>query len=373
MTSKRRVVHLVSHLDHGGLERIVYELAIRTDPASYEVSVVCLSELGLLASHLERSRPVGLFPPQGHLSLLWPRQLATYLERHQADIVHCHSGVWLKSARAAEVAGINVIYTEHGRVYPEPTLATLLDRYAARLTHTTVAVSPSVQVDLTSRIVPPDIPVHLVPNGVSPGSRPTATRKAAVRAELGCPEDAILVGSFGRLEPVKGYSDLIRAIAVIRDTDTEDGSIRLVIGGEGSQRDSLEALTRELQVRDRVSFLGWREDARELMSALDVFALSSYSEGTSVSLLEAMEAGVCPVVTDVGGNAAVLGDRLCGALVPPASPKLLAQRLSHFARNNDDRAEAGRAASERVRSRFGLDRMVSHYEQLYASIIADSH
>jgi glycosyltransferase involved in cell wall biosynthesis len=114
-----------------------------------------------------------------------------------------------------------------------------------------------------------------------------------------------------------------------------------------------------------VRWLGWRDDIAHLHEAFTLFTMSSRSEGTSISLLEAMSAGLCPVVTDVGGNAAVLGDDLRHRLVPPCDPDALASAWLAALRDADARENDGRAARARVVSAFTLEAMVRTYERLY--------
>jgi glycosyltransferase involved in cell wall biosynthesis len=128
----------------------------------------------------------------------------------------------------------------------------------------------------------------------------------------------------GWLEPVKAYDLMIEAIVRLR-AGCSDGPLPvLLVAGDGSERQRLEALAASQGAGGAVSLLGWRDDIDALHSAFTIFSLSSRSEGTSVSLLEAMSAGLCPVVTDVGGNATVLGPDLRHRLVAPGNPLALA-------------------------------------------------
>jgi glycosyltransferase involved in cell wall biosynthesis len=111
--------------------------------------------------------------------------------------------------------------------------------------------------------------------------------------------------------------------------------------------------------------VGWRSDIERITRAFTIFAMSSHSEGTSVSLLEAMSSGLCPVVTDVGGNSIVLGAELSHRLVRPNDPEALARALTDALRNEELRERDARAARARVVDDFGLEAMVRRYETLY--------
>src|SRR5665213_2091349 len=148
---------------------------------------------------------------------------------------------------------------------------------------------------------------------------------------------------------------------------------RLVLVGDASERQSLERTASDLGVSGAIRFMGWRSDIERIQRAFTIFSMSSHSEGTSVSLLEAMSAGLCPVVTDVGGNAAVLGPELKHRLVPPEDPVALARALSDALRDASARTRDASVARARVLHHFSLDSMVHRYETLYTEALATRH
>jgi len=139
----------------------------------------------------------------------------------------------------------------------------------------------------------------------------------------------------------------------------------LVVVGDGAERGRLGVLAQRLGIADGVRLLGWRDDVDDLHAMFDLFTLASRSEGTSVSLLEAMSAGLCPVVTDVGGNGAVLGDILGHRLVPEGDAAALAVAWQRALDGPDGRRRDGAEARSRAVDRFGLGEMVRTYQALY--------
>src|SRR6185503_17537792 len=125
----------------------------------------------------------------------------------------------------------------------------------------------------------------------------------------------------------------------------------------------------ELGVARRVKFLGWRNDPERLYGSFDVFTLSSFSEGTSISLLESMSSGVCPAVTDVGGNSAVLGPELSSLMVPSNDVDGLAALWCRLLSDPVERARMGRLARARVMAQFSLDSMVVKHVALYRELL----
>lgn len=367
--SRIRVVHAVTDLLFGGLQQLVVQMAERVDPARFETHVLVYGRTGPLADGLAGHAALHRAPPnQPAWSLAWPRELAAQLRALQPDVVHSHSGVWLKTARAARMAGVPlVVHTDHGRLIPDPWHARWLDRAGSRFTDVVVAVSEPLAERLRRQVVAFPDRVRVVINGVDtdtlqPGSAP------GLRDELGLEASDLVIGSVGRLERIKGYDVMVESLACL-DRLAPDRRAVLLLVGDGSERPALEARARELGLADRIRFLGWRQDLPRLLATFDLFALTSRSEGTSVSLLEAMSAGVCPVVTDVGGNADVLGPDLRHRLVPSEDPEAIARGwLAALADPDACRRDAARARARAVE--HSLRRMVAAYAAIYEEGLA---
>lgn len=366
-----RVTHVVFDLHGGGLESLIATLVQSLAGTSIHSSVVTLSgragrvgeSLRPLLSHLDILRPL-----RG-ASMLAPLGLVRALQRQQPQVVHLHSGAWFKPALGARLAGVPaIIYTEHGRVHHDPWMQRQLDSLASRWTARVVAVSDSLAVYLRQVLRIPGERLQVIENGVNLDRFSPGAPSAQLRRRLGLPDGALVVGALGRLEHVKGYDRLIQAFREIRGGEITAAPRYLVIAGEGSEREGLRALADNLGLRERVIFPGWFDEPAELYRLFDVFAVSSRSEGLSLSLLEAMACGVVPVVTDVGANRLVLGDTL-GAFVH-AEDAWSAFTGSVAALLSDPalRARLGGAATQRVRERFSLARVVAQYRSLYEEL-----
>lgn len=369
-----RVLHVVLNLEAGGLERLVVELANRIDPSEFESHVLVLQYPGRHARELEKRVTVHVAPPSGRWSMIRPSGLARMLRRIAPDVVHTHSGVWYKASLAARLARVRgTIHTDHGRLLPDPFGDRLSDGLAARRTQTVVAVSEPLAVYLQEALRVPKQKLQVVRNGVSIDHRITPEaerRRNAVRAEMHLSAGTSLIGSVGRLDAIKGYDVLIDAYRLLRESWTAGPPPALMIAGDGPERLRLHARVAELPEATRrdVHLLGWRTDVNDLLNALDVFTLSSHSEGTSVSLLEAMSASVCPVVTAVGGNPTVLGETLAHRLVPANDAASLALGLRSAASDAPERMRDAQRARGRVEAEFSVDAMVRRYEELYRGL-----
>lgn len=368
-----RVAYVVQNLNFGGMERVLHDLASRLPPQGFEVHVVVLEYLGRFAEGLPSAVVLHQAPGMSPLSLLYPKKLAKLLRAISPDVIHSHGGVWLKSSGAARLAHVPVaVHTDHGRPDPVGLIDRIIDNWASRPTRAVVAVSEPLAELLRRQVVRDPSKVSVIPNGVDVEEIRPAVDRAALRQELGIPTDALVIGSVGRLEPVKNYQLALHALRELSVSPPSEGAPYLVLVGDGSERQMLETLARRLGLLAQVKFLGWRRDAEHVYGAFDLFTLTSLSEGTSISLLEAMSSAVCPVVTDVGGNRAVLGDAMTSLLVPSGSVGELAGAWGHLLRQAPRRAEMGQRARDRVVATFSIEAMVERHAALYRALLAEA-
>lgn len=364
-----RVVHVIQNMNYGGMERILADLIRGTDPSRFELHLVVLQYLGRFAEGLDVHATLHIAPPLGRGSMVWPGPLIRLLRRLAPDVVHTHSGVWYKASLAARLAGVPVvIHTEHGRPSPDPNPGRFIDRTASRWTTRVVAVSEALRHQLTETLVADPSHLVVIPNGIDLPASPEQPSAATLRTELRLALGTPIIGSVGRLERIKGYDIMVEAFGRLISGWPQAPRPALVVVGEGGLRTSLEQRARELGVGPEVHLLGWRDDVRRWLNGFDLFTLASRSEGTSISLLEAMAEGCCPVVTDVGGNRAVLGPSLAHRVVPPGDPGALAAAWANALGEPERRARDGRLAAERVRDTFSLEGMVAAYESLYLQL-----
>jgi glycosyltransferase involved in cell wall biosynthesis len=363
---RTRVLHVIQNLNYGGMERLLADVVRGLDPTRFECHVLALQYLGRFAEGLRDVAELHLAPPMSRWSMLRPRALARQIASIAPDVVHTHSGVWYKAGLAARMAGVGkVIHTEHGRAKPDPVRDRAIDAVAALRSDVVVAVSENLRDQLVVTHIAAASRVVVIPNGVETSALRPRSDDGALRRELGISPDIDVIGSIGRLEPIKGYDVMVAAFAhLLADWDAEKPPV-LVVAGDGSERQGLERAIVDRGLRGHVHFLGWRNDIQSLLSTFALFTMSSRSEGTSISLLEAMSSGLCPVVTDVGGNSAVLGAQLAHRLVPADDPHALKAAWDDALRDPARRRHDALLARERIESAFGLRATVAKYEALY--------
>jgi glycosyltransferase involved in cell wall biosynthesis len=356
----------VLDLQAGGLERLVADLVRRLDRTRFESHLLSFGPPGRNAEGLETWAKLHRAAPSGKLAMVWPRGLAAQIRRIAPDVVHTHSGVWFKASRAARLAGVpRLIHTDHGRPFPDPFMERLLDALASRRTDVVVAVSDALARQLQTTVVGKTERLRVIPNGIDtelfrPGAAP-----ASLRTELGLEPLRPILGSIGRFDPIKGYDIMLEAYqALVAAWDSGPVPV-LALAGEGPELARLREQAGNLGPRALVCFLGWRTDLANLLASFSLFTLASRSEGTSLSLLEAMSSGCCPVVTEVGGNAVVLGPDLAHRLVPPSDPLALAHAWRGALADPARCAADTIVARRRVEAHFSLNAMVRAYEALY--------
>ena len=355
-------------LEAGGLERVVADLARRLDPARFDVHVLALRFLGRHAEGLEQFATLHVAPPLPSWTMLWPRPLQKALEAIAPDVVHTHSGAWYKTAIAARAAGVRaIVHTEHGRPEHDPWFGRFVEYLASRKTDALIAVSPNLKEKMRAAVAS-RCAVEVIVNGVDTELFAPGRSAAPWRDRLGLSAGTPVIGCVSRLDPIKDFPMLLEALAILRrDWPTNELPL-LVIAGDGPERDHISELISKWKLEGVVHCVGWVGPTIDLYPLFDVFTLSSRSEGTSIALLEAMSCGVCPVVTAVGGNIAVVGPELRELLVPSQAPADLAQRWRSVLLDSKARQTYGAVARKRVIDHYSLGAMVRNHEELYARL-----
>lgn len=213
----------------------------------------------------------------------------------------------------------------------------------------------------------PESRMTVIHNGVDTGKFfPDAAARVRLRLDLGMAPEDFCIGCVGRLSPIKDYFTLLRAVG---ELDKTVRNWRLLIVGEGPERAGLEAILGQHPAwGGKVSFLGLSDRIDELLNALDVYVLSSITEGISNSLLEAMATGLPVIATATGGNPEVVEDGQSGVLFPVGDARSLASRLAALYASPEERKSLGSQALDRIRREFSLEAMVRNYENLYLSL-----
>lgn len=365
MTAARiHIQHVLLSLQPGGLENGVVNVVNGLDPARYRSSLCCLKHAGEFTARIHADGvAIDEMGWRGGNDAAMPFRLARLFRRTRPDIVHTRNAEsFYYGFLGAKLAGVPaIVHSEHGRIFDDRPLRFRVQRLFSRHTDRIFAVTEQLKRDLVHHVRIPASRIEVLYNGVDPGRFRPAAREAQ-RATLGLAPGDLAIGSVGRLAAVKNYPLLIRAL---RRLDRADA--RLLLVGEGPERNALQTLVRELGLEKQVRFLGHRDDVADCLAAFDIFVLPSVSEGMSNTLLEAMGAGVAVVASDVGGNPEIVRAGVDGLLFPSGDLDALTIGLRTLAAQPATRARLAAAGRGRVLRDFSIDAMIFRYQTLYES------
>ncbi len=339
----------------------------------WDFSLYLLDDIGPLGEDLKASGvPVHVLGRQPGVDLKMACRLGARLRRDGVELVHAHQYTpWFYASlgAAAGVGRPRVLFTEHGRHYPDVRRPkrVLFNRLLDPLTDGMVAVSGFVGDCLRDNEGLAERRIRVLYNGIDPDRFGGEVARDALRREQGLGPDDPVVGLAARFAPVKDHATLLDAFRVVLDV-REDA--KLVLCGDGPLRGDLEAQAGRLGIADAVRFLGVRRDVPALLGTWDVFVLSSLSEGTSVTLLEAMATGLPAVATAVGGNPEIVVEGETGLLAPRGDSAALGKALLEVLADPVRARSLGDAGRARVHERFTFDGMVAGYDSLYRELLA---
>jgi sugar transferase (PEP-CTERM/EpsH1 system associated) len=374
------IVHIVYGFSVGGLENGIVNLVNGMPRERWRHNIVALTQVsGRFAQRIQRDDVafIELGKRPGHLVVDYPRLYRLFKELQPA-IVHTRNLAALEAVVPAWAAGVPMrIHGEHGWSAQDPAGSRRRYQYVRRLyrpfVHRYVALSRHIAEYLMRRVKIPRERIWQTYNGVDTERFSPAAKRLPIP---GCPftgADEWRAGWVGRMDPVKDPLNLARAFLRARQLSPAAANrMRLVVVGDGAQREALGALLDRKGVRGHVWFAGERADVADVMRGLDCFIQPSRAEGVSNTILEAMASGLPIIATRVGGNAELIESRMTGLLIPPADSEALAQAmLTYFTERSmaQRHAKAARLAAE---SRFSLTRMVADYTRLYEDSLASA-
>jgi len=360
-----RVAHVTFDMGIGGTEQVICQL-VRGTPG-FQHTVVCidggpgamgraLSEEGFAVHALNR-RP--------GLDLGLVSDLRRLIRQQRIEIVHCHQYTpFVYGVLSTLGRSVRVIFTEHGRFYPDRSSwkRRLVNPVMVMKTDAITAISAATARALEQFEGIPLSKTQVIYNGIDQDSAGDFDR-ATLLAELGLPGQASVVGTVGRLDTIKNFPMMIRAFARLANAHPD---LHLVIIGDGPERANLEALVRSCGLDDRIRLTGFIDSPRRYLDVFAVFLLSSFSEGTSMSLLESMVAGRPAVVTRVGGNAELVENGRTGLVVESEDETSFSEAIDRLLVQPATAEQYGTAARCRYLETFTVEHMTREYARLYS-------
>ena len=342
--------------------------------ADIDLSVILLNE-GRLEEEIDAlGIPVRVFPESQWGSGKIFRELVREFKQSNIHIIHTHKYKdTILAAPAAKLCGIpHVVRTVHGLREPFQGLQSLkmsiykaIERIAHRY-YVDSIIGVSSQIERTYKAEGERFRVTCIRNGIDLDGRSIQTDRWRTRNELGIDSETCLIGTIGRLTPVKGIPYLLEAARMLL---LQGANVKVLVVGEGSIRSDLMTQTRDLGISKDVVFLGHREDTDALLQALDIFALPSLSEGIPMALLEAMAASRAVVASRVGGVPEIVEDGTEGFLVESMDVNGLAEKCLRLIQSPELAQKMGQAARARVERNFSAENMAHQVALLYKELV----
>jgi len=311
--------------------------------------------------------------PVGGLIALF--KLYRLMRREKPHIVHTHTATaGLLGRLAARLAGAPVIlHTFHGHVlhgYFGPLRSKALvwmERFLGRLSDCIVTVSEGQRRELAGYGIAPLEKITVVPLGFELEELLACeSQRGELRHELGLAAENKLIGIIARLVPIKNHRLFLQAAQAVAEAVPQ---ARFLVVGDGELKEELEAYACDLGLDGKILFTGWRRDLPRLYADLDVVALTSINEGTPVSLIEALAAGVPVVATAVGGVPDVVVEGETGYLVEAGDVEGMAEAIIELLRNPKKAREMGMAGRKAVYPKFSAQTLIANVEGLYAQLL----
>ncbi|MFC3883538.1 glycosyltransferase family 4 protein [Bacillus songklensis] len=373
-----KILHVITCLDVGGAEMMLYKLLKHTDHTKFESFVVSLTDKGSIGEKIEHlGIPVytlGLKPGEMEPGSLW--KLYRYVRQVNPDLIQG----WMYHANFVSQAVAGLMFPKKPVLW---NIRQSLDHIAQEKKMTRALIKLSAKMSfLPKRIINNSLTSAkqheqigyrndkrvIIPNGFDTDLfAPSEKAGTNLRSEQGITDDHLLIGLIGRYHPQKDHTTFLKAAALLIE---EVPNVRFILAGREVDSGNL-CLMKEveaLSLDNYVRLLGERQDIPEITAALDIAVSSSKTEGFPNVIGEAMSCGVPCVVTEAGDTPWLIGDT--GLIVPPGNPLRLARALKELIEcGQEGRKKLGFAARQRIVQHFSIARIVTQYEELYEQVI----
>lgn len=363
---KTSVMHITYDMRIGGTEMVIKNIIEGSDQSQFTMSIFCIeSPLGPWGEALfDNGTEITIRKRKPGFDVTLIKAIRQHLKTHAINIVHCHQYTpWVYGVLAAFGLKTKVIFTEHGRFYPDRTSwkRRWINPLLAKVTDRFTAISKATRQALIDYEFLPGNRIEVVYNGIQP-LNVNQQETLALRARLSIPENAPVVGTIARLDPIKNHKMMIDAFSrVIRKIP----DAYLVIVGDGEERANIENSIREYGLESRVVLPGYDPNPQHYLNLMDVFLLSSLSEGTSMTLLEAMSLDKPCVVTNAGGNPEIIEDNVNGIVTENNDSIGFSRAIIQLLEDRDTLARMSHCSKERFVKMFTAAEMNKGYTSIY--------
>ena len=371
ISSPLNILHITYDMRIGGTEMVIKNIIDGRDSKKFDMSVLCIeSPLGPFAEELQNNG-IEFFElnrqPGFDINLI--KQIRQTIKANNIDIIHCHQYTpWVYGVIAAAFTNTKVIFTEHGRFYPDSSTwkRKLINPILNLFTDQVTAISKATKQALVEFENIPEKSIDVVYNGIAPLQVDT-TKTRALKKGLGIPDNHIVLGTVARFDPIKNHTMMLKAFSKVL---VKQPNTTLVIVGDGEERGNIESCIDKLNIANSVILTGYESKPAHHIALMDIFLLSSLSEGTSMTLLEAMSLGKTCVVTDAGGNPEIVVDGENGYVTPNDNAQMFGQGIIDALESTATKNQFGHASKSRFDAYFYEINMNKQYHYLYNQVLS---
>jgi len=368
MDDKTHILHITHEMSFGGTQQVIRQLVQNLDSSEFHCEITCIDgQVGALGEQLQ-SDGLGISvlrrKPGFDLTLL--KDIRKIIKIKKFDIIHCHQYTpYVYGFLASRFTGTKLVFTEHGRFHPDTYSwkRRIINQVFGRLTDSIVAISAATRQALVRYEWFSEKQIDVIYNGIQPSE--TIEKKNKIREQLGIPDNAIVFGTIARFDPIKNIPMMIEGLRNLRSTS--DNAYLLLVG-DGPERAILERLVEKFGISQSVIFTGFQKDTAKYMSIIDVYLLTSFSEGTSMTLLEAMSSATCSIVTAVGGNIELIENEVNGIVIESQDTKALSSWMLALAHDPKKREQLGNSAAEKFIYGYTTEIMIKRYSAIYQKV-----
>jgi glycosyltransferase involved in cell wall biosynthesis len=379
--TKIKVAYILTPITFGGAEKVSLNFLRLVDRDRFEIHPILfirpwenlpyfaiqITQLGYYFSTV----PVSVRPEGERLRVLRvASQVYSILKNGSFDLVHTHGYFAdICSVPMTRILGIPSISTCHGFIRNDHKLKIYnkLDAYALRCCKIVIAVSEALKIELIQAGIKESL-IKVIPNAVPSflSKQNVQQLRQKKRLSLGINSGCFAVGYLGRLSKEKGLTFLIKAISDLKKESTE---LKLILVGDGPERQILERQVHDCGLYEMVIFAGFQEETESWISSFDLFVLPSLSEGTPLALLEAMAIGVPVLASSVGGVPKVITDEVNGLLVSPGNSRSLGDKILRLKNNPELLSKYARAGLVTVNQNYNIFDWSKKIENSYERIL----
>ncbi len=355
----------------GGLEMQALSTSVELRKRRHDVSLLCLPRSPLLREASAAGVPTISLLGEDKNAFAIIKDLSGLLRSYEYDVIHTHLSHdlwWIVPAMKLAGSNAELFLTKHmasGVKKTDP-----LHRFLYGRLQATFAISNYIRKSVLDTCPVDDSTVHVLPPGVSLEEfNPDLYDKSEVRAELGIPENAVLVGMIGRMSPGKGHEEFLNAAKSIKEFSGVNLRFLVVGGasyGEETYERTIKEMSADLGLTGTLTFTGFRKDIARILSSLDILAFPSHEESFGVTLIEAMAMKLPAVASESAGVLDIVLGNETGLFCRPKDFRSLADGILKLASDPLMRQLYGEAGRLRAGQFFSVQRMTEKLEGYYA-------